>query len=400
MPSSNPLLHLAAQSHYRSGLFPFGCPICKLSPALFAATSAKTGIRKTAAKSKADDHSQRSASAQPQRIDVHHHIIPPRYMPEMGMAWVNRHNDPLPLHAPLHWTPAMSIEEMDKNGIATAITSVSDPGVWNGDVEKSRTMMRYCNEYGAELVRDHSTRFGMFASLALPDVDGCLREVEYALDVLKADGFVVMTSYGDKWPGDASFAPVFDELNRRKAIVYVHPTAAPRCEGLIPDVADAVIEFLFDTVRAVTSLLYSGTFARCSDIRFIFSHAGSAVPLLAQRIARLSRITAAVNPRLPNGAISELRKLYYEVAQQASPEGLAPLMTLASIDRIMFGSDFPWAPPGMMGQTVAGLKAFGFKPAELRAIERGNALRLFPRLTTAADDASAKRAPAVSSRTQ
>ena len=128
--------------------------------------------------------------------------------------------------------------------------------------------------------------------------------------------------------GDAAFAPVFDGLNRRKAIVYFHPTAAPCCEGLIPDVADAVVEFLFDTVRAVTSLLYSGTLSRCSDIRYIFSHAGSAVPLLAGRISRLARITEAVNPRLPNGAMHELKRLYYDVAQQASLEGLAPLMTL------------------------------------------------------------------------
>ncbi len=171
--------------------------------------------------------------------------------------------------------------------------------------------------------------------------------------------------------GDAAFAPVFDGLNRRKAIVYFHPTAAPCCEGLIPDVADAVVEFLFDTVRAVTSLLYSGTLSRCSDIRYIFSHAGSAVPR--------ARITEAVNPRLPNGAMHELKRLYYDVAQQASLEGLAPLMTLVSADQVLFGSDYPWAPPGMMAQTVAGLAAFGFQPDELQAIERGNALRLFPR---------------------
>jgi predicted TIM-barrel fold metal-dependent hydrolase len=148
--------------------------------------------------------------------------------------------------------------------------------------------------------------------------------------------------------GDAAFAPVFDELNRRKAIVYFHPTAAPCCEGLIPDVEDAVVEFLFDTVRAVTSLLYSGTLSRCSDIRYIFSHAGSAVPLLAGRISRLARITEAVNPRLPNGAMHELKRLYYDIAQQASLEGLAPLMTLVSADQVLFGSDYPWAPPGMM----------------------------------------------------
>jgi 6-methylsalicylate decarboxylase len=359
----------------------FACCACGgPRPASFSATAVqKPRAKAPKARAKAPAAERTIAASKPHRIDVHHHIIPPRYLSDMGLKWVNRHNDPLPLHGPLEWTPERSIAEMDRNGVATAITSLSDPGVWSGDVAKSRNVARHCNDYAAELVRDYPGRFGMFASLALPDIEGSLREIEYAFEVLKADGIVLMTSYGDRWPGDAAFAPVFEELNRRKAVVYFHPTAAPCCEGLIPDVADAVIEFLFDTVRAVTSLLYSGTFTRCSDIRYIFSHAGSAVPLLAARISRLARITAAVDPRLPNGALAELKKLYYDVAQQASPEGLTPLMTLVSADQVLFGSDYPWAPPGMMAQTVAGLAAFGFAPEELAAIERGNALRLFPR---------------------
>ena len=355
-----------------------GCCEPRRSSLAFSATGVP-GTKK-APKAKSDAGRQNAAAAaKPHRIDVHHHIVPPRYVTDMGLKWVNRHNAPLPLHGPLQWTPEQSIAEMDRNGVATAITSLSDPGVWSGDVARSRSVARYCNDYAAQLARDYPGRFGVFASLALPDIEGSLREIEYAFDVLGADGIVLMTSYGDRWPGDAAFAPVFDELNRRKAVVYFHPTAAPCCEGLIPDVADAVVEFLFDTVRAVTSLLYSGTLSRCSDIRYIFSHAGSAVPLLAGRISRLARITEAVNPRLPNGAMHELKRLYYDVAQQASPEGLAPLMTLVSADQVLFGSDYPWAPPGMMAQTVAGLAAFGFQPDELQAIERGNALRLFPR---------------------
>jgi predicted TIM-barrel fold metal-dependent hydrolase len=363
-------------ARFRHGVF--SCAGCgEPRPVAFSATGVPA---KKAPKRKTDNaKTNAAAAAKPHRIDVHHHIVPPRYITDMGLTWVNRHNAPLPLHGPLEWTPERSIAEMDRNGVATAITSLSDPGVWSGDVAKSRAVARHCNDYAAQLARDYPGRFGVFASLALPDIEGSLREIEYAFDVLAADGIVLMTSYGDKWPGDAAFAPVFDELNRRKAVVYFHPTAAPCCEGLIPDVADAVIEFLFDTVRAVTSLLYSGTLSRCSDIRYIFSHAGSAVPLLAGRISRLARITETVNPRLPNGAMHELKKLYYDVAQQASPEGLAPLMTLVSADQVLFGSDYPWAPPGMMAQTIAGLAAFGFEPNELQAIERGNALRLFPR---------------------
>ncbi|MGZ3546676.1 MAG: amidohydrolase family protein, partial [Gemmatimonadaceae bacterium] len=305
-------------SRYRRGVLSCaGC--CQAGPLAFSATGVPAA--KEAPKRKPGNAKETAAAAaNPHRIDVHHHIVPPRYVTDMGLKWVNRHNAPLPLHGPLEWTPERSLAEMDRNGVATAITSLSDPGVWTGDVARSRSVARY--DYAAQLARDYPGRFGVFASLALPDIEGSLREIEYAFDVLGADGIVLMTSYGDKWPGDAAFAPVFDELNRRKAVVYFHPTAAPCCEGLIPDVADAVIEFLFDTVRAVTSLLYGGTLSRCSDIRYIFSHAGSAVPLLAGRISRLARITEAVNPRLPNGALHELQKLYFDVAQQASPEGL------------------------------------------------------------------------------
>jgi predicted TIM-barrel fold metal-dependent hydrolase len=309
-------------SRYRRGVLSCaGC--CQAGPLAFSATGVPA-TKKAPKRKPGNANEPAAAAAKPHRIDVHHHIVPPRYVTDMGLKWVNRHNAPLPLHGPLEWTPERSLAEMDRNGVATAITSLSDPGVWTGDVARSRSVARYCNDYAAQLARDYPGRFGVFASLALPDIEGSLREIEYAFDVLGADGILLMTSYGDKWPGDAAFAPVFDELNRRKAVVYFHPTAAPCCEGLIPDVADAVIEFLFDTVRAVTSLLYSGTLSRCSDIRYVFSHAGSAVPLLARRISRLAPITEAVNPRLPNGALHELQKLYFELPSRPVRKGSRP----------------------------------------------------------------------------
>src|ERR1019366_1430625 len=133
---------------------------------------------------------------------------------------------------------------------------------------------RKSNDYGAQLVKDYPGRFGLFAALPLPDQDGSLREIEYAFDVLKADGIALMTDYGDKWPGDPAFVPVFDELNRRKAIVFVHPTAPNCCTSLIPGTTGSWLEYLFDTARAITSFLVNGTFARFPDIRFIFCHSG------------------------------------------------------------------------------------------------------------------------------
>jgi len=170
---------------------------------------------------------QTSADTKPQLIDVHHHILPPVYMAEARERVIAQGQGYLPAPV-LQWTSENSLAEMNQNGVATAIVSISTPGIWFGDVQAARILARKCNEYSARLVRDHPRRFGFFAAVPLPDIEGSLREVAYALDVLKADGIGLMTSYGDKWPGDVSYAPVFEELNRRKAVVYIHPTG-PNC---------------------------------------------------------------------------------------------------------------------------------------------------------------------------
>lgn len=315
---------------------------------------------------------------QPHRIDTHHHIVPPKYLARareqvLGVAHV---------HAPklINWTPAMALDAMDQGGVATAVTSISSPGVWFGDDAAGREIARDCNEFAARMAQDHKGRFGVFAALPLPDVEGSLSEIEYALDTLGADGFCLMTNYDDKWPGDAAFAPVFDELNRRRALVFFHPTAAACCTGLIPGVPEATIEFPFDTVRAVVSLLYSGTFSRCAGIKFIFPHAGSAVPLLKARICRLAGNDRVLAARLPQGPMHELQKLYYDIALSARPETLAPLLHLVTVEKLLFGSDFPFANKGAtMEDTLEGMYGHGFTAAELRALERGNAEVLLPR---------------------
>jgi predicted TIM-barrel fold metal-dependent hydrolase len=314
-----------------------------------------------------------------QLIDVHHHLVPPGYAQSAGKQRIQRQSGGRSNAAITSWTPQRSLEIMDQCGIATAITSVSTPGTWFGEIEESRHLTRDCNEYGARLARDYPGRFGAFAALPLPDVEGSMREIEYSLDVLKVDGFVLMTSYDNKWPGEREFAPVFDELNRRKAVVYFHPTAPACCQNLITDVVDATIEYMFDTVRAVTSLLYSGTLSRCSDIRFIFSHNGSAVPLLQHRISAPWSVNKMFADRIPNGPQYELKKLYYETAGSTFPESFGPLLQLVTARNLLFGTDYPL---GRMtvAETVSGLTAHGFSAEEMRMIERGNALELFPRL--------------------
>ena len=314
---------------------------------------------------------------EPHRIDVHHHILPPDYVATVGDDRIG----PLILAGRTpEWTPDMSVEAMDRHGIATAVTSISAPGLWFGDDEESVRLARLCNEYAASIRRDHPGRFGVFASLPLPDIDASLAEIEYALDTLKADGIGLLTSYGDRYPGDPAFAQVFDELNRRGAVVYFHPTDAP-CSQCLPEIPAATLDFPFDTTRAVVSLLYSGTFARCRDIRFVFSHAGGTVPFLAERIARLGA-WPGFRETVPNGVLPELERLYYDTALSANWLAFRSLLELVTPDKVLFGSDYPFAPETTMAATVRGLIELGLESDVLRGIERDNALALFPHMAS------------------
>ena len=305
-----------------------------------------------------------SAEASAQRVDFHHHFLPPRHI-EAILA--QRESG-----APPRWSPELSLEEMDKNGVATAIASLVQPGVWLGDVQKSRSLARDCNEYGAKMVADHRGRFGLFATIPLPDIEGSLREIEYALDTLHADGIGLMTSFDGKYLGDSAFAPVFEELNRRKAIVYTHPTQPQCCLGLVKGVPASSIEYATDSTRTIASLLFSGTAARSKDVRFIFSHGGGTVPFLVGRFERL----AEEKKNVPDGVRTELGKFYYEIAQANHPGALAALLGLVPTSNVLFGSDYPLRP---ISEAVQGVSKYHFTAAQRRSIDRANALRLLPR---------------------
>jgi predicted TIM-barrel fold metal-dependent hydrolase len=274
------------------------------------------------------------------------------------------------------WTPAQSLEAMDRDGIATSIVSIS-PTVWFGDLAATRRISHEWNEYAADLARDHKGRFAVFATLPLPDVDASLRAIEHALDTLGAVGFGLVTNYGDKWPGDAAFAPVFDELNRRKAVVYFHPTDSPAFDGILPAVPSPMIEFPFDSTRAIVSLLFSGTFTRCADIRWIFSHGGGALPMLAARIAGIAKNRKDLSARVPDGVLPELKKLYYDIAGVIDPIPFTAIRSLVGASQLLFGTDYPFWAPSVAVQVLDDLGVAG---AERDSIERGNARALLRRL--------------------
>ena len=304
------------------------------------------------------------------RIDVHHHFIPQFHIDSM-MAPGRRAGAPPP-----KWSAALSIEDMDKSGIATSLLSIAQPGIWYGNnLDESRKLARDLNEYGAKVVKDHPGRFGLFACIAPPDVDGSLREIEYAMDTLKADGIGLLTSYQDKYLGDPSFAPIYAELNRRKAVVYVHPTTPDCCRGLVPGIPPGSIEYATDSTRTIAHVVFSGTATKFPDIRWIWSHSGGTLPFLSGRFIRLAAERKPAH--LPNGPMPEFKKFYYELAQGNTPGQIAALLKMVEISQVLYGTDFPFRDGA---EVNAGIKDYGFSAADIAAIERDNALKLLPRI--------------------
>jgi 6-methylsalicylate decarboxylase len=312
--------------------------------------------------------------AEAHRIDVHHHIIPPRWLAEERERMSG---NAMNFEMVAKWTPDLSLEAMEKNGVATAVTSISTVIVRPNEPDRAHALARECNEFAARLVEKHPGRFGMFALLPLPHVDLCLKEIEYGASALAADGFKLQTNYEDKWPGDPAFAPVFDELNRRKAAVFFHPTVASCCMNLLPGINPPLMEYPFDTTRAIASLLFSGTFARCPEVKFIFAHGGGTMPMLAHRIGGLIRGRKDLAQKFPNGILPELQKLNFDVVSVTNPPAMAALLKLTTPDRLLFGSDTPYV---RTESTVGELQQMGFGREELRGIERNNALALMPSL--------------------
>jgi 6-methylsalicylate decarboxylase len=306
------------------------------------------------------------------RIDVHQHILPPEYVSALASQGVTSSGGrPIPA-----WDVQRTLELMDRHSIATAITSISEPGIYFGDRLFVQDLARRCNEYSARLMYEYPKRFGAFAILPLPDIDASLRELEYALDTLKLDGVVLLSSVEGRYPGDPVFDELFTELNRRKAVVFLHPTVPAINSELKLDLPPFLVEFVFDTTRAVTNLIYSGTLERCPDIRIILAHAGGTVPYLAYRIS----MGQIMLPDAPQGVMTYLKQFYYDTALSANPNALRSLQELVDATHILFGSDYPFAPEVMTGFSVQGIQNYkGFDEQARRAIECESALTLFPR---------------------
>ncbi len=314
------------------------------------------------------------------RIDVHHHVLPAFFREaQTAGGYPGTAYRPFP-----DWSPETSLALMDRLGVAAAVLSFSAPGIYYGDRAACRDLARRCNDYLADLIVRHPGRFGAFAALPFPDVDDCLAEIGRACEI-GLDGFMHLTQIDNRPAGHPDFHEIYRELDRRSAAVLLHPTypAGGGEQGYA--VPRPIVDYPCETARATASLLFNGVLERMKSIRFILSHAGGALPVLAHRIEIFDDLTR-FRENYPDGARAYLRRLHYDTALSGGPAVLAALQALAAPDRILFGTDYPYIPDRVAESETAGTDAYaGFDGAARAAMERGNARRLFPRLAQALD---------------
>jgi 6-methylsalicylate decarboxylase len=308
-------------------------------------------------------------------IDVHHHFVPDAYRSALLAAGIDR-PDGMPAIPP--WSEASALAFIDQMGIDTAYLSISTPGVFF-EGSAAADLARIVNETAAGLIATHPGRFGSFATLPLPDVAASLEEIAHSLDHLALDGIVMLTHYGDIYLGDPRLDPVFDELNRRRAIVFIHPTSPICCEQTALGFPRPILEFMFDTTRTVTNLIYSGTLDRCPDISWIIPHAGAALPSLVGRIDMM-RAVAPDRCHAAEPVANYLGRFHYDVAGPRTDDSLRGLLGIANSKHVLYGSDWPFTPaPGVTHSLEALNATTVFDADQLNDIYRYNARRLLPR---------------------
>jgi len=318
----------------------------------------------------------------PRRIDVHAHYLPERYRAALVEAG---HQKPSGMPGIPPWSASDALRVMDRLRIASAVLSISAPGIHFGDNGKARTLARSVNEDGASAVRAHPDRFGFFASIPAPDIEGSLAELAYAFDVLKADGVVMSTNHLGVYQGDKRLAPIYAELNRRRAVLFIHPNDpyCPCCRPgtlMAPGLPYPMLEFMFETTRSVFNLILSGTLDRYPDIQVIVPHAGAAVPVLADRVLAISPAMDLPAPLDKDRFFAALRGLYFDLAGYPLPRQLRPLLEIADERHILYGSDWPFTPEAKSANLARDLDASTQISAEQFArFMRTNALTLFPR---------------------
>ena len=315
-------------------------------------------------------------------IDVHTHVISKTYLEALASEGITSGKIGFPMQ---EWNLEQRLAEMDTFGVQAQVLSVSSPGLrfWSGD--QAAALARTLNEELAEIVRAHPRRFGAYATVPLPDVSTALKEITYCLDELKMDGVCLMTNYEGRYPGDPDFAPVMEELNRRKAVVFMHPTESVCIDELKFGYPAPMIEYPFESTRMVVSLLDSDTISRCPDIKFIVSHGGGTLSITEPRILELApmkhRLSPADSAVLANKLKEQIATLYFDMAIVCFPPTLAAIQLSHDSSKLMMGFDQPFIPASAIGKAKQTLQEFkAFSQEEHESIDFRTALVLFPEL--------------------
>jgi predicted TIM-barrel fold metal-dependent hydrolase len=307
------------------------------------------------------------------RIDVHFHLIPQFYQDAAYAAGAGPAIGRYP-----EWSTQRALEVMEAHGIEVALTSLSQPGVQFGDPAQAAALARRCNEYAAELMARWPRRFGALATLPMFDLRAAVAEIDHAFDLLKHQGVSLFASYDGKFLGDPCFDPVLAALDQRAAVVFVHPALHPSSRGLELPWPGFMMEYLFDTTRAVVNLVFGGAVARFPRIRFVLAHAGGLVPYFAWRLSVAPMIDARLPQLSPAEVYERLRHFWYDIALSPTAQTLECLAAVAAPERIVFGSDWPFANAGVVAEATKAYEAVALPPVQRDAIDRRNAVSLFP----------------------
>ena len=304
-------------------------------------------------------------------IDTHQHVVPPGYA-----RWLRDQGWHLPVP---EWTADHAMATMDRHGIETALLSVTTPGLYLAENVEARRMARQVNEFAAEQARSYPDRFGFFATLTLPDVEGAVAEAAYALDELNADGVVLLANAGGRYLGDPVFRPLYQALDERGAVLFIHPTF-PAAQGPAAAIGDprSDVDLLAETTRSAVDLIASGVLAACTRLRVILAHAGGYLPYMAHRIAPMCAPDGGYQ-----GGLEVVRRFYFDVALSSGAATLAALMAFARSGHVLFGTDWPYATPAVMEHFLAEFSRYPFLADQRDAVARTAAEGLFPRLRRA-----------------
>jgi predicted TIM-barrel fold metal-dependent hydrolase len=302
-------------------------------------------------------------------------------LPEFFFEATNEKANPVGGLKPQPWSPESSLAFMEEAEIDIAVTSISTPGIQLQDRFASRELARKCNDFAASLVVKFPTRFGALGSVPMPDIDDAIEEIIYALDVLKLDGVILFTNSQGIYLGDKRMKPLFRELQQRKATVFVHPNTSPDPVAHALGLTDNIIDFPGDTTRAIAQLHYGGTFAETPDVKYVFSHAGGTAPYLAGRFGIVDEMKVMGDSAATGTTAEAFRRLYWDTALAWSDPVLNTLRHIAGLDKVVFGTDFPYIRKDL---AIKGKQRLSTNPdlsaEEKRGVFAGNALELFPRL--------------------